>query len=62
MPRSLWRNYLVKSGLSITGQVPAFMAKLFTLDRPLLLDSEGFRTIRTQCQANPVFYETSWLS
>jgi hypothetical protein len=35
------------SGLSGTGHVLAFMAKLLTLDRPLLLDSEGFRTIRT---------------
>jgi hypothetical protein len=53
MPRSLWRNYLIKSGLSVAGQVPAFMHKLYTLDRPLLLDAEGFRTIRTQCQTNP---------
>ena len=53
MPRSVWRQYLQSSGLSPSGAVPDFICRMYTLDRPLLLNAEGFASIKADCQANP---------
>lgn len=53
MPRQMWRKYLRSCGLSTDGRVPECIKRLFTLDRPLLLNAEGFKRIRSMCQENP---------
>jgi hypothetical protein len=53
MPRSVWRQYLQSSGLSESGRVPDFIHRMYTLDRPLLLNAEGFASIKADCEAHP---------
>ena len=53
MPRGMWRAYFKKSGLSESGKIPEFIRRMFTLDRPLLLNSEGFARIKADCEDNP---------
>jgi len=53
MPRSVWRRYLQSSGVSESGRVPDYIRRMFTLDRPLLLNAEGFDSIKADCEANP---------
>lgn len=53
MPRGMWRKYLQDCGLSSDGLVPSCIKRLFTLDRPLLLNADGFSRIKTLCQEHP---------